>query len=83
MIFEEKVRFLRTLPQFKVVPISEVKAIAFAAKETEKVPDDEFVLAQISPTTLITLAFDDIQKIIRVYPDLESKLNQNASTSES
>lgn len=33
MTFEEKVKLLRNLPQFKVVPISEVKAVAFAAKE--------------------------------------------------
>ncbi len=59
MTFEEKVRFLRALPEFKVVPISEVKAIAFAAKEREG---------------HLYLTPDDVEKIVREYPDLKSKL---------
>lgn len=59
MTFEEKVKFLRSLPQFKVVSISEVKAIAFVAIEKK----GKLVLGQ-----------DDIQKIIREYPNLEPKL---------
>lgn len=60
MTFEEKVKFLRALPHFKVVPISEVKAIAFAAKEEKG---------------KLFLTSDDAQKIIRAYPDLTSKLS--------
>ena len=59
MTFEEKVKFLRTLPQFKVIPISEVRAIAFAAKEKGDT---------------LTLTSEDIEKIVREYPDLISKL---------
>ncbi len=69
MTFEEKVKFLRTLPQFKVAPISEVRAIAFAAKETAETSN----LFLIKGSNL-TLRQDDILKIIRVYPDLEPKL---------
>lgn len=59
MTFEERVKFLRSLPQFKVVSISEVKTIAFVAKEEK----GKLVLGQ-----------GDIQKIIREYPNLEPKL---------
>ena len=59
MTFEEKVKFLRNLPQFKVVPISEVKAIAFAAREKHG---------------KLYLSPDDIEKILLEYPDLKSKL---------
>lgn len=74
MTFNDKVKFLRSLPQFKVIPISEVRAVAFAAKETKKVTRDEFVLAQISPLSQITLTSEDINKILREYPDLKSRL---------
>ena len=59
MTFEERVKCLRNLPQFKVLSISEIKAIAFAAKEEK----GQLVLGQ-----------NDIQKIIREYPNLEPKL---------
>ena len=61
MTFEEKVRLLRSLPQFKVVPISEVKAIAFVAKESGG---------------KLYLDPEDIEKIVREYPDLASKLGR-------
>ena len=70
MIFEEKVKFLRTLPQFKVIPISEVRAIAFAAKEV----DARGTGAYFIKGSNLTLKHDDIQKITRVYPDLKAKL---------
>lgn len=59
MTFKDKVKLLRSLPQFKVVPISEVKAIAFAAKESK----DRLLLES-----------EDIEKIVREYPDLKKKL---------
>ncbi|OGH18259.1 MAG: hypothetical protein A2868_03125 [Candidatus Levybacteria bacterium RIFCSPHIGHO2_01_FULL_40_15b] len=59
MTFEEKVKFLRSLPQFKVVSISEVKAVAFAARERHG---------------KLYLEFEDIEKILLEYPDLEAKL---------
>lgn len=74
MIFEEKVRFLRSLPKFKVVPISELRAIAFAAKEKVKAEKGDFVLGRTETLTLV-LSEEDIERIIRVYPDLEAKLS--------
>jgi hypothetical protein len=71
MTFEEKVKFLRTLPQFKVVSISEVRAIAFAAKETGE--QGSVLFGQTGSTTLF-LSPADIAKIVRAYPDLEKKL---------
>ena len=59
MTFGEKVKFLRSLPQFKVVPISEVRAIAFAAKEKKG---------------RLVLDPEDVEKIVREYPDLKAKL---------
>ena len=59
MTFEEKVKILHKAPQFKVVPISEVRAIAFAGREE----NGKLVLTE-----------DDIEKIVREYPDLEEKL---------
>ena len=59
MTFEEKVKLLRSLPQFKVAPISELRAIAFAANEKGG---------------KLYLNSKDIKKILREYPDLESKI---------
>ncbi len=59
MTFEKKVEYLRNLPQFKVVPISEIRAIAFAARERKG---------------RLFLTLEDIEKIVREYPDLEEKL---------
>jgi hypothetical protein len=71
MDFQEKVKFLRTLPAFKVVPISEVKAIAFVAKDAGE--NGDFLLGKGSSRALY-LNRIDIEKIVRVYPDLEAKL---------
>lgn len=73
MTFEEKVRFLRSLPEFKVVPISEVRAIAFAAQEKTEPEKEGFVLGQTNSTVLV-LSLHDIERILRVYPDLKPKL---------
>lgn len=59
MNLEDKVKYLRNMAQFKVVPISEVKAIAFAAHEKDG---------------KLYLESEDIEKIVREYPDLASKL---------
>lgn len=59
MTFEEKVKFLRVLPQFKIVPISEVKAVAYVAKEEKG---------------RLVLGPEDVEKILREYPDLKAKL---------
>ncbi|OGH12471.1 MAG: hypothetical protein A2776_02450 [Candidatus Levybacteria bacterium RIFCSPHIGHO2_01_FULL_40_10] len=74
MIFEEKVKFLRTLPQFKVIPISEVRAIAFAAKEADGRDAGTYPIKGSN----LTLEQEDIDKIIRVYPDLEACLRRQA-----
>lgn len=71
MLFEEKVKFLRTLPQFKVIPISEVRAVAFAAKEINEKTSEEYLI----PNSNLYLTRDDIQKIVRTYPDLATKFN--------
>ena len=73
MTFEEKVKFLRTLPQFKVVSVSEVRAIAFIAKEREQNPDD-VLLGRIDSSALF-LSRVDVGKITRVYPDLKFNLD--------
>lgn len=70
MTFDEKVKFLRTLPQFKVIPLSEVRAVAFAVKE--KGEPGSTVLKN-SSTTLF-LDPEDASKIVREYPDLASNL---------
>lgn len=75
MTFEEKVGFLRSLPKFKVVPISEVRAIAFAAQEKTEPEKEGFVLGQTNSTVLV-LSLEDIEKILSAYPDLEAKLTK-------
>ncbi len=72
MTFEEKVKLLRTLPQFKVVRISELRAIAFAIKEVAEPRPNSHIIGESGTNSLI-LDQDDIQKIVRVYPDLEPK----------
>lgn len=67
MNFDEKVKFLRTLPQFKVIPISEVRAVAFAAQN-----EGDVLLGKMGSIDLY-LKRSDIDKIIREYPDLKSK----------
>jgi len=74
MTFDEKVKFLRSLPKFRVIPISDVRAIAFVATEKAEKSTDDIVIAH-TPTTLITLTPDDLSKILREYPDLEACLN--------
>ena len=71
MTFQEKVKFLRTIPKFKVTPIPEIKAIAFAAKE---VSEQRFVKLGEHGSTALFLNEEDINKILRVYPDLKSRL---------
>lgn len=73
MTFEEKVKFLRSLPQFKVIPTSELRAIAFATGEANEFRKGDFVLGRTASTVLI-LTSEDIEKILRVYPNLEVKL---------
>ncbi|KKQ96577.1 MAG: hypothetical protein A3C27_02560 [Candidatus Levybacteria bacterium RIFCSPHIGHO2_02_FULL_39_36] len=73
MDFEEKVNFLRSLPKFRVVPISEIKAIAYAAKEKDKVELGDFLIGRTNSLSL-TLNIEDIKRIVKVYPSLEPKL---------
>lgn len=65
MTFEEKVKILRSLPQFKVVPIFEVRAIAFAAKEEKG---------------RLVLGPEGVEKIVLEYPDLALKLTSSGLT---
>lgn len=74
MIFDDKVKLLRTLPQFKVAPISEIRAVAFAIKEKSELETGDILISKINPSTLLTLNQTDIEKIIRVYPNLKEKL---------
>ncbi len=67
MKFDEKVKFLRTLPSFKVAPINEVRAVAFAAGEK---PNDII----LSETPLLTLSIKDVRQILHEYPHLEAIL---------
>ena len=73
MDFEEKVNFLRSLPKFRVVPISEIKAIAYAAKEKDKVELGDFLIGRTNSLSF-TLNIEDIKRIVKVYPSLEPKL---------
>ena len=75
MTFDEKVKFLRALPKFKVVPISEVKAIAFVAKEKEE--QGSILLGRAGSTSLF-LNRIDVEKIVREYPDLQAKLDASS-----
>jgi hypothetical protein len=74
MTFDEKVKFLRALPLFKVAPIPEVRAFAFAVKETDKQEKGENILGK-KGSTLFVLSNDDVTKITREYPDFEAKFN--------
>jgi len=71
MTFEDKVKFLRSLPQFRVIPLSEVRAIAFAARSVDQ--HDSIVLGE-SGSNALYLNEEDIGKLVREYPDLASKL---------
>ncbi len=59
MNFNDKVKFIRSIDKFKVTPISEVRALAFAAKEK---------------SGKLYLSAEDIKKITRAYPNLQAKL---------
>lgn len=74
MTFEEKVKFLRAQSKFKVTPLPEVRAIAFAAKEKSKPAKDDLILFRASPkASFFTLSSQDVQKILREYPTLATK----------
>ncbi len=73
MNFDEKVKNLRALPLFKVAPISEVRAVAFAVKETSEQNPEEIVLGK-NGEILLVLTHEDVAKIAREYPDFEAKL---------
>ena len=75
MTFEDKVRLLRSAPIFKVTPISEVKAVAFAAKEADTLSPGFHIVGK-TPSKLLVLTDEDIVRILRVYPDLEPKLKR-------
>ena len=70
MKFEDKVKLLRALPQFKVIPISEVRAIAYVAKESGE--QGSVILGNGSHSLFLSL--EDSRKIVREYPDLAVKL---------
>ena len=72
MTFEDKVKFIRSLPIFKVAPINEVRAVAFAARENSD--GDAFTLTSPTSQTFLTLSREDIEKILHEYPHLESVL---------
>ena len=65
MTFDEKIKALKNIPIFRVLPISEIKAIAFSTKEERG---------------RLVLTPEDIRKIVREYPDLASKLSQGNLT---
>lgn len=73
MQFQDKVKFLRTLPQFKVIPLSDVRAVAYATKEVSEPDPDSHILGK-NGNIFLTITSYDIEKIIREYPDLASKL---------
>jgi len=74
MNFEEKVKFIRRQPQFKVIPISEVKAIAFVAQETTITTSNHYIIGLADSNSLV-LGQDDVRKIVRAYPDLQAKFD--------
>ncbi len=67
MTFEEKVKFLRNQPEFKVAPINEVRAVAFAAKESNE-------NAPVSFNNTLFLTQHDVDQILHEYPHLENVL---------
>lgn len=67
--FDDKVKFLRTTPLFKVVPLAEVRAIAFVAKD-----EGEIFLGEQNGIKLF-VNHDDAAKLLREYPDLEARLD--------
>lgn len=69
MKFEEKIKHLRTLTQFKVAPLSALKAIAFVLNEKGTVEENERKISKIG-STLLVLKEEDIEKIKRLYPEL-------------
>ncbi len=73
MTFEEKIKFLRSQPAFKVSQENELRAIAFVSKKTSKPEPNDYIIG-MSGTASLILTREDIEKIVRVYPDLEPKL---------
>ncbi len=73
MTFEDKVKFLKSHSSFKVVQLSEIRGVAFSVKETEKPSESQYVLGKLGSVSLV-LNTNDIEKIVRAYPDLASKL---------
>lgn len=51
----------------------EIKAIAYSAREVNKINDDDFLLGKTENGFLI-IKPSDIGKIVREYPDLTSSL---------
>jgi hypothetical protein len=68
MTFDEKVKIIRSLPSFKVAPINEVRAVAFAVTEG----NGDIVL---SDNPLLTLSHQDVEQILREYPHLAPLFN--------
>lgn len=73
MDFEEKVKTLRKLPEFKVHPISEIRALAFVARESTEPKESDNILVKTNSGFLL-LEKNDALKITITYPDL---LDQN------
>lgn len=67
MTFDEKVKIIRSLPSFKVAPINEVRAVAFAA--LENVADPEVTL-----NATLSLSLHDVEQILHEYPHLKDDL---------
>lgn len=78
MTFDKKVKFLRTLPQFKVAPISEVRAVAFAIRELSEPTPEHYIIGLLGTTSLV-LTRADIEKIVRTYPDPLEKFKTRSS----
>lgn len=72
MTFEEKVKYLKKTPRFMVEPEVEIKAVAYSARLVERQEKDDFVLGQ-TENGILVIKPEDIEKILREYPDLESK----------
>lgn len=70
MDFEEKIKVLRNFPVFKVIPINEVRAVAFAAKEA-KIPAKTIIISQGDPADAIYLVAKGSARVYKITEDGE------------
>ncbi len=68
MNFDEKVEILRSFPAFKVLPIADIRALAFAIKE-KQVPEKTVLIYEGTSAESVYLIYSGVFKIYRLSPN--------------